>query len=159
MGSIFFQFYYDDGSNRPFDAEIAIDADTSHFEALEVTADGLIDIFLLKKKDLSVLGLTDAALLPAFILDFDPKAKDHGLGAEENVWYENMTIPVNPIDLKTWAEKWLEILQGMSEEQIKEVMVYNWKYVGGTIDYLKQIAEQAECAMAHKVGIMLYVAW
>ena len=164
MGSVFFTFYYDDGSNRPFDPpeitpDTALDSGQSQYEVPEVTADGLIDIFKLKQKELKQLGIAGSDLLPSFITDFDPKAKDNGIGMEENVYGEAMTIPVEPLQLKVWAEKWRHILQNMGTEERKRVLIDNWKYAEDTINYLDQIAKQAECAMEHQVGIMLYVAW
>ena len=159
MSSIFFTFHYDDGSNRPFDLDLAMEADTSQYQIPEVTADGLIDIFEMSADDLKEIVLTDAAYLPSFIIDFDENAEDKGLGEEENRYGEAMTILVEPSELKAWAEKWLQTLQGRVGEELEEVLPYNAMYAEEIKGSLTQIAKQAECAKAHQVGIMLFVAW
>ena len=158
MSSIFFQFYYDDGSMRPFDPDAAMELDTTRYEAPEVTCDGLIDFFLMTPFDLSELGLSDPALYPPFIKNFDEDAPDEGLGIEDNIWYENMTLSVEPADLKAWAQKWPPALELMGAKKRREALV-NWKYVDEIVHNMQQLERQADCAMSHNIKIMLFVAW
>ncbi len=158
MSSIFFNFHYDDGSNRPFDPDAASESDASKYEVAVVSSDGMIDLFDASAEDVKKLGLTDAAFSPSFILDFDESAEDKGLGLYENEWWDMMTIPVEPSDLKVWAEKWILVLQGMSDAQRKEILI-NHAYGDQMIVDLRKLALQADCAIAHGVKIMLFVAW
>lgn len=45
MSSIIFTFIYDDGTNRPYNAELEWGSDKSHYEVLQASVDGLIALF------------------------------------------------------------------------------------------------------------------
>lgn len=159
MGSIFFSFYYDDGTNRPFDPDVALDADTSAYEVTEVTADGLIDIFELRPEELDAMQLTAPHFKSSFIVAFDEDSIEPGPGVDANVYGETMTLPVVPAELEQWATAWFEYLSGLSEEEIQDVLIYNGKYAAETVYSLGRLVEQAQCAQEHNVGIMLFVSW
>lgn len=159
MSSIFFQFYYDDGKMRPFDPDVALERDSSQFQVPEVSADGLIDIFNWSKAELVDLGLSDARFCPPFVLDFDEDAPDQKLGVEENIWGENMTIPIEPTDLKIWAKLWIFTLSKADNARLEELLPYNAKHAEEVLETLHKIELQANCALDHGVKIMLFVAW
>lgn len=108
MSSIFFQFYYDDGSIRPFDADAASEANLSGLDVPPVVSDGLFDIFELSPDDLKEAGLAEAVFSPAFILQYREIAKAdgdpiEGVRVEPNIYFDNATIPTEPSQLKAWV--------------------------------------------------------
>lgn len=163
MSSVFFHFYYDDGSIRPFDPEATSD-NNGRFEVPEVLTDGVIDLFELSSADLKEAGLNDDAFWPIFIADYQELVEDNGtgingLGIEQNIYCDSATIPVEPAQLKSWAQKWLQTLQGMNEKEQRTVLVANWVSADEIMNSLSDFIRQAECAKAHHIAIMLYIAW
>jgi hypothetical protein len=164
MSSIFFQFYYDDGSNRPFDVEIACDADYSRLEVPPVIVDGIVDIFEISPEELQELGLMEDSFLPPFITYYQEIAQADGepldgVGAESNSYYDSVTLPAEPSALKLWAEAWLQTLQRMDDAERKEALSVNWKSVEEILKSLNDLIKQSDCAINNHLGIMLSIAW
>ncbi|RYX82406.1 hypothetical protein EON83_19530 [bacterium] len=164
MSSVYFQFYYDDGSIRPFDADVASSTNPVQLEAPAVMTYGLFDIFELTPEELGDAGLVGPAFLPAFIVQYAEIAEAdgeplEGLGIEPNIYWDSATIPVEPSQLKVWAHGWLESLQRMNDSQRKEVLPFHWKTIDEVFKSLGELMNQAECARNNNVGMMLFIAW